>query len=415
VQFRYWGRRIGWGLGLGLVVVLAGCPEPEVQDLPLAEEPLDYYKQLPPGERALVKLTDPSQFPDFSPGFYRRAGLEQAAANSLEYMSKPSSQQFFPYGEITHAQAVASIETFIEVLRHAQTPEELDATIKERFDIYMSRGCDEKGTVLYTGYYRPIFDARLQPDAEFKYPLYKRPDDLELNPATGEYQRKGGGPYLTRGEIESGALAGRGLELCWLRDRFETYIVTVQGSGRLRLADGQYFDIGYHGNNGHEYSSIGQNLVERGLIEPSQLSLQGLIQYFRDHPEQLDQVLPINKRYVFFTPRRGGPYGSLNVPVTPYRTIATDKEVYPRACVAFIQTQIPSHGAGGSISNQPYAGFAMDQDTGGAIRAAGRCDFFLGTGPEVGELAGRTLSEGQLYYIFLKQGGSSDMALADAQ
>ena len=415
MQVRHWVCRIGWGLGFGLALVLGGCQEPEMEDFYFAEEPPDYYRQLGPGERALVKLTDPSQFPDFRPGFHRRAGLEQAAAYSLEYMSKPSSHQFFPYGEITHAQAVASIETFLEVLRQAQTPDEFDAMIKDRFDIYMSRGYDEKGTVLYTGYYRPIFDARLQQDSEFKYPLYKRPDDLELNPVTGEYQRQGGGPYLTRGEIDRGALAGRGLELVWLRDRFETYIVTIQGSGRLRLADGRYFDIGYHGNNGHEYASIGRDLIERGMLDPSQLSLQGLIKYFQDNPHQLDQVLPLNKRYVFFKPRSGGPYGSLNVPVTPYRTIATDKDVYPRACVAFVQTLIPARGAGGVITNQPYAGFAMDQDTGGAIRAAGRCDFFLGTGPEVGELAGRTLSEGQLYYIFVKQGGTSGLASADMQ
>jgi len=414
VRVRDWGHRIGWGIGVGLVIVLAGCEKP-AEEPPVAEEPLDYSKPLPPGERALVKLTDPSQFPDFRPGFYRRAGLEQAAAYSLEYLSKPSSKKFFPYGDITHARAVASVETFIEVLRYAQTPEELDAAIKERFDIYQSRGCDEKGTVLFTGYYRPIFDARLQPDDEFKYPLYKRPDDLELNPATGEYQRKGGGPYFTRGEIMAGALAGRGLELCWLRDPFEAYIVTVQGSGRLRLADGSYFDIGYHGNNGHEYTSIGQRLVDQGLIEPSQLSLQGLIRFFRDHPEQLDRVLPLNKRYVFFTPRTGGPFGSLNVPVTPYRTIATDKEVYPRACVAFLDTQIPTRSADGTIANRPYAGFALDQDTGGAIRAAGRCDFFLGTGPEVGELAGRTLAEGKLYYIFVKQDGTSAVAVAGTQ
>jgi len=390
------------GLGLIIAVTLTGCKQ-ETEDIGMAPEQLDYYKSLPPGERALVKLTDPSQFPDFSEGYMRRTNLEQAAMYSLEYMSKPSSQQFFPYGDITHERAVASIEAFIDVLGSVNSGQELDAVIKERFDIYQSRGCDERGTVLFTGYYRPIFDARLAPDGEFRYPLYKRPSDLELNPVTQEYQRKGGGSYLTRGEIENGALAGQGLELCYLRDRFETYIVTVQGSGRLRLENGQFFDVGYHGNNGYDYTSIGQTLVDRGMIEPKDLSLQGLIRYFQQHPEQLDEILSLNKRYVFFTPRMGGPFGSLNVPVTPFRSIATDKEVYPRACVAFLVTQVPAHTADGGIRNHSYAGFAMDQDTGGAIRAAGRCDFFLGTGPTVGELAGRTFAEGKLYYIFIKE------------
>jgi len=390
------------GLGLIIAAAIAGCSEPQ-EEISFAPEPPDYFKPLPPGERALVKLTDPSQFPDFHEGYIRRTGLEQAALYSLEYMTKPSSRQFFPYGDVTHERAVVSIEAFLDVLQSVGSGEELDAAIKDRFDIYQSRGCDERGTVLFTGYYRPIFDARLQPDAEFRYPLYERPPDLELNPVTQTYQRKGGGPYLTRSEIANGALAGQGLDLCYLRDRFEAYIVTVQGSGRLRLADGRFFDVGYHGNNGYDYTSIGQTLVDRGLISPQELSLQGLIRFFQEHPEKLDEVLALNKRYVFFTPRIGGPFGSLNVPVTPFRSIATDKGVYPRACVGFLQTQVPAQNADGEIRNHSYAGFAMDQDTGGAIRAAGRCDFFLGTGPTVGELAGRTFAEGKLYYIFVKE------------
>lgn len=394
-----------WQLGMALMLAagtLVGCKTDE--EITTAPPQKDYYRELPPGEKALVKLTDPSQWPDFHEGFDRRAGLEQAVMYNLEYLTKPSSRQYWPYLDIDHDRVIASNQAFLEVLQTAGSPEEMDRMIKERFDIYMSRGCDDRGTVLFTGYYRPIFKARLQPDAQFKYPLYRRPGDLERNEATGEYQRKGGGSYYTRAEIEHGALEGRGLELCYLSDPFEAYIVTVQGSGRLELPDGSYLDIGYHGDNGHEYTSIGQSLVDRGLISRDELSLQGLIRFFQQHPEQLDRTLAINDRYVFFTERRGGPFGSLNVPVTPFRSIATDKEVYPRASVAFMNTQVPARMPDGNIRQHSYAGFAMDQDTGGAIRAAGRCDFFLGTGPEVGELAGRTLAEGQLYYIFVKQG-----------
>lgn len=399
---------IAWMCLINLLTAFAGCNDPE-EGFALVPKKKNYNAPLPPGQLALVKLTDPATFPDFSEGYNRRAGLEQAARYSLDYMNRPSSRQFFPYGDVSHERAVASLNAFIEVLRSAQSGEDLDAKLKERFDIYQSRGCDDLGTVLYTGYYRPIFDGRLQPDGEFKYPLYKRPPDLEFNPQTMRCQRKGGGPYLSRAEIEGGALAGQNLELCYLRDRFETYIVTVQGSGRLRLADGSYFDIGYHGDNGRQYSSIGQHMVDQGMIEPEQLSLQGLIRYFKENPDRINQVLATNERYVFFTQRGGGPYGSLNVPVTPFRSIATDKEVYPRASVAYLQTLVPARGEDGQIRNHSYRGFAMDQDTGGAIRAAGRCDFFLGTGPEVGELAGRTFAEGKLYYIFVKDGSSAPM------
>lgn len=373
-----------------ILAVTVGCGGTKEPGIGRAPEP-EYDRPLGPGELALRKIP-PEQYPDFSQAYHQRSGLEQAARYNLEYLSKASSQRFFPYLDITHERAVMSNETFIEVLQTTNSPEDFDRQIKSRFEVYESRGWNDKGDVLFTGYYRPIFDARLQPDNEFRYPLYRKPP--------------GGGQNLTRSQIDKGALAGQGLELCYLRDRFEAYIVTVQGSGKLRLADGSFFEIGYAGDNGLEYQSVGQSLVESGAIQPGELSLQGLIRYFKEHPDQLDRAFAINSRYVYFTPRTGGPYGSLNVPVTPFRTIATDKQVYPRASVAFMQTQLPARGADGQIQNYKYDGFAMDQDTGGAIRAAGRCDVFMGTGPEVGELAGRTFAEGRLYYIFVRPHGS---------
>jgi membrane-bound lytic murein transglycosylase A len=153
-------------------------------------------------------------------------------------------------------------------------------------------------------------------------------------------------------------------------------------------------------------------MVRNNMIAPEELSLQGLIRYFKQNPDKLDWAMAINKRYVFFMPRSGGPFGSLNVPVTPFRSIATDKQVFPRAGVSFLTTQVPARTSEGLIKNHSYDGFACDQDTGGAIRAAGRCDLFMGTGDEVGELAGRTFSEGKLYYIYVKQDGQPSTMLA---
>ncbi|GMU20997.1 MAG: hypothetical protein AMXMBFR13_10930 [Phycisphaerae bacterium] len=400
------------------LLLLTGCPPKDTPPIPVVQEqPRDYGKELPPGMMALEKI-DPSRYPDFSEGYNHRTNLEQAAQYSLEYLSRPSSQRYFPYLDITHERSVASVQAFLEVLRTARSTEEFDAMIKQRFEVYQSRGYQDParpspgwtspdtGIVWFTGYYRPIFDARLQPEGEFRFPLYKKPPDLVQDPATFKYSRSGGGAYYTRSEIENGVLAGKGLEMCYLRDPFEAYIVTVQGSGKLRMADGSFFEIGYAGDNGHEYGSIGKELVKRGDINPEQLSLQGLIRFFRENPDKYQEMIRVNDRYVFFTPRKGGPYGSLNVPVSPFRTIATDKEVYPRAGVAFLTTLLPARAADGTIRNHSYSGFAMDQDTGGAIRAAGRCDVFMGTGPEVGELAGRTQAEGQLYYIYIRPDGA---------
>ncbi|HOB74381.1 MAG TPA: MltA domain-containing protein [Phycisphaerae bacterium] len=401
---------------IAILVLTTGCPKKPT--LPPVEQQPDYSGKLPEGEKALVKI-DPSMYPDFSQGFDHRSNLIEAALYSRQYLEKKSSRQFFPYLDISHQRAIDSIDAFIEVLQTAQSGQELDQMIRERFDVYQSRGYQDynrkdadprwkppdTGIVLFTGYYRPIFNARLKPDAVFKYPLYKKPPDLMQDPVTLAYQ-----PYLTRAQIENGALAGRGLELCYLSDWFETYIVTIQGSAKLRLEDGSMFEIGYAGDNGHKYESVAQAFVQQGRLDANNLSLQSMIQYFRQHPEAREQAININPRYVFFTPRSGGPFGSLNVPVTPLRSIATDKQIFPRAGVCFIKTQLPFRDATGQIRQGNYGGFALDQDTGGAIQAAGRCDVFMGTGDEVGELAGRTFSEGALYYIYVKEGMGSGTA-----
>ena len=138
------------------------------------------------------------------------------------------------------------------------------------------------------------------------------------------------GPYFTRAEIErDGRLTGR--ELAWLKTRWEAYVITVQGSGRLRLPDGRLIDVGYNGTNGLAYVSPGRKMVEDGVITKDQLSFTGLRRYFDAHPEAMDKYLWLNPRTTFFTETTGqGIRGSLNVPVTAFATIATDKDVYPR-------------------------------------------------------------------------------------
>jgi membrane-bound lytic murein transglycosylase A len=132
------------------------------------------------------------------------------------------------------------------------------------------------------------------------------------------------------------------------------------------------------------------------------MSLGAMIDYFSRHPDEVDKYVRRNPRFVFFRQtEESTPHGSLNEPVLPWRTIATDKSVFPRACLAYLVTTLPQMGRDG-IANQPYSGFALDQDTGGAIRAAGRCDIYMGEGDQAGHLAGQTYQEGRLYYLFLK-------------
>jgi membrane-bound lytic murein transglycosylase A len=114
----------------------------------------------------------------------------------------------------------------------------------------------------------------------------------------------------------------------------------------------------------------------------------------------------LNPRFIFFGKQEGDARGSLNEPVTPMRTIATDKSIFPRGCLTFISTTLPRDEAG-NVVLRPYSGFMLDQDTGGAIRAPGRCDVYIGVGDTAGKLAGQTYQEGKLYYLFLKQEASN--------
>ncbi|MFO0973111.1 MAG: MltA domain-containing protein [Phycisphaerae bacterium] len=376
-----------------------GCPPAEPIPIAAPSEEKDYDRPLPPGQLALRKITDPAMIPDFTEAYQnaQNPDLRAAIERSLHYLSKKSTQRYFPYGDVSHDRAVASLRAFLDVLSQARSPQEFNQIIRERFDVYISVGCDNKGTVLYTGYYTPIFDGRMTRTAGFEYPIYKLPrgfqKDVEGNPT--------GGPWKSRQEIESGnALAGQ--ELVWLADRFQTYVVTVQGSGQIRMPDGRIFEIGYAGNNGHEYKSVARELVADGKIEKSKMSLQAMLDYFKAHPDEIDTYCWRNPRYVFFQPAPGGPYGCLNEKVATLCSIATDKEIFPRACLAFLDTALPPQSGG---TSETYKGFACDQDRGAAIRAAGRCDVFMGVGDAAGRRAGFTYNEGKLYYLFLKEGG----------
>jgi membrane-bound lytic murein transglycosylase A len=387
-----------------LTCTLTGCRKPPPPSPAAPPAKLDYARELPPGQVALRKVS-PGEYPDFAAGLLRAGNLDAlraAVGNSLAYLSRPGSRNAYPYLDVTHDRAVATLEAFRELLNDPSLLSDasrLNNAIAQRFDVYKSLGAPAPdnarytGRVLFTGYFTPTYDASLTRTDEFRYPLYRRPADLPAD-ASGEAL-----PYYTRAEIEGrGMLAGD--EIVWLKDRWQAYTVTVQGSARLRLRDGRILELGYAGNNGREYASPAMKMVDDGLIRKQDVSAATLRDYFARNPQLMDKYLWHNPRTVFFAERPGGPYGSLNVPVTPLATIATDKKVYPPALPAFVVIPPGPDARGG-----PWHQFMLDQDTGGAIRAAGRCDLYLGVGDEAERRAGDQLGEGELFYFAVKQVG----------
>ncbi|MCH2100567.1 MAG: MltA domain-containing protein [Planctomycetes bacterium] len=365
----------------------------------------DYTLELAPGQLGLVPLPKGSAWPDFSIGWPIREHMVDAADASLTYLSKPSSKGFFPYGPISHDRMVRSLKRFRKLLETSPSAEVFLNGLRNEFEVWVARGGSNTGDVLFTGYGTPIYQGSRTRSSVHQYPLYKLPGDL-VKADNGDFlgRRTASGnivPYYTHRElVEGNHLVGQ--ELVWLSDAFDAYTAQVQGSAMIDLPDGTRLEVGYAGKNGYDYKSIGQLLIDEGKIRKSELSLARLRRYFRENPNEVSRVLPMNPSFVFFQETPGGPYGCLGQPVTEMRSVATDKDVFPRAGLMFIEVRLPDFAPHGGLVQRPERFFAFDQDRGGAIRSAGRCDIWMGLGEDAMERAGHVLSRGRMYYLFLK-------------
>lgn len=379
-----------------VTVSSAGCRwrRGEKAPPPPPKKSADYNKPLPPGAVALTEVPI-AQLPAVAFDPASRRTMRAAIAHSLSYLATASADKAYarPVAGITKDQVVRGLQRLDELVGTAVDAASLNAAIQAGFRAFMSVGCDQKGTVLFTGYYTPIFAASLTPDATYRYPLYRRPQDLvnATSPDAIAGRRQADGtvqPYPARAELlASGALAGT--ELVWFANPIESYIVEVQGSARLRLPSGEIIEVGYDGTNNHPYHGIMLDLVSEGKIARSDLNLAAMRRYFAAHPEELPQYTARNPRFIFFTRTSGGPFGSLGRPVTTDISVATDKSIFPPGAITI-------------AALADGAALRLDQDTGGGIRAAGRCDLYMGVGEDAEQRAGAQFAEGRLYYLIAR-------------
>jgi membrane-bound lytic murein transglycosylase A len=402
-------RRSGIGalLCLTIAAALAGCsaaPDPAPE----------YARPLPPGGVAL-RLVEPGTGPDLAEAWRNRdSGLLDSLEESLEWYAAPSSRTKFPYEvarpggvrSISHAEAQASVAAFRDLLLRSRDAAEFERMVRNRFEVYESIGWDGSGTVLFTGYFAPEFDASTTRTSAFTSPIHRRPPDLVTAPdGTPLGRRLEDGrivPWASRAELmRSGALDG--LELYYLPDGLDAYLIEVNGSAKLRLPDGTIRHVGYAGKTGRPYVGLGQSLVDEGIVPEDRLNLAAIRRLHREDPALIRRLMDRNENCVFFMDYDGEdwPEGSLGVRVTPRASIATDKKVYPPGAVAVVDTRRAGHDP-----REDFTAFLLDQDTGGAIQAPGRCDIFMGIGPQAEVLAGGQYAEGELYYLFLAPGES---------
>jgi membrane-bound lytic murein transglycosylase A len=347
-----------------------------------------------------------------------RESLVSAIQKNIQYLSRLDPNETFYYGSQTVScrHVKESQEAFLGLLAESLDAEGLNRAIRDNFLVFRATGREGNRQVLFTGYFEPVFEAGLTPDDTFKYPIYNRPDDLitadlslfksdlKGERIVGRLQEQRLLPYFSRYQIdEEKVLKERDLEIAWLKDPVDVAFLQIQGSGRLRLRDGSTIHVGYSASNGLGYRSIGKYLVDKGFLSIEEVSMQAIRKCLKEHPERVKEVLYYNPSYVFFQRLPTGPLGNIRVPLTPGRSLALDTKLFPKGALAFISCKKPAVNRRGEITGwDEFSRFVLNQDTGGAIKGAGRADIFWGSGPYAETAAGHLKHEGELYLLIKK-------------
>jgi len=279
--------------------------------------------------------------------------------------------------------------------------------LQANLDVHALRAAGNRSTGLITGYYEPIYPGSLTRTAQATVPVYGVPNDLVVVQLDTVYPELKG--KRLRGRVEgkvlapyddAGTIAGKTLDapvLAWLTDPMDLQLLQIQGSGRIRLDNGQQVRMAYAEQNGHPYRPIGRWLVEQGALKKEDVTMDAIRAWARANPARVPEMLASNPSYVFFVRNPDspeGPRGSLNVPLTAGYSVAVDRTVVPLGSLLWLSTTRPD----GSALVRPVAA----QDTGGAIAGEIRADLYWGTGDAAGDLAGHMKQQGSLWMLWPK-------------
>ncbi|MGB5218599.1 MAG: MltA domain-containing protein [Smithella sp.] len=342
---------------------------------------------------------------DFSDDLDRES-LESAIERSINFYEKAGLPKVFNInGQTINTQEFKeTLIAFRDILRRADNQADFRKRIAGKFRIYRTTGSNEEGSVLFTGYYEPLLEGSLERTGKFRYPVYRVPPDLIKN--QNQIGRMDGGKfvsYYSRREIDvEGVLQGRDLELAWVSDPLELFSLHIQGSGKVKLENGNILSVGFAQTNGRPFRSVTKFMLEGGRINSSEANyrhdfLKGKID------QEIYNILSHNERYTFFRFLETDPVGSLGEPVTPGRSIATDPDFFPEGALAFIRLNKPVFDDDGKFKAKVnFSRFVLNQDKGAAIKGPGRVDLFCGFGEQAENTAGTLKEKGTLYLLLRK-------------
>lgn len=273
------------------------------------------------------------------------------------------------------------------------------------FETYFEAVQVGDGKAFATGYFEPEIKGSRVRSQNYQIPVYGRPpnlidvdlglfsESLKNKKVRGKVEGTNFVPFEDRGQIDDGALAGKGLEIAWAQDYIDFFVLQIQGSGRLALPDGSVMRIGYASQNGRDYTGIGRVMRERGLLGEGKTNMQGIVEWLRANPEEGMEIMRLNKSVVFFRELTGpGPLGAMGHPVVGRTSVAADRMFVPLGAPVFL-----------NMEHDVADGLWVAQDTGGAIKGSNRFDTFWGAGEEAKRIAGGMSSRGQAL-IFLPKG-----------
>jgi membrane-bound lytic murein transglycosylase A len=337
------------------------------------------------------------------------AGVEQSRSEMVSF-----GKELVPVSRIKQS----LLDFKAQLLRYGLT-REFFQYVSQNYRFYQSAAREE---VLFTGYFEADLRGSLSPSPVYRCPLYRKPEDLyRVDLSSFSFFQKYKGlprtlrgrlsaddrtivPYYTREEIDyRQKLASKGLEIVWIDDPIDVFFLHIQGSGIVTLDNGETLRVNYDESNGHPYFAIGRWLVQQGILTLENVSMQSIRQYLQQHPDKLEEIFITNPSYVFFRVVDEGPMGAIGVPVTAFRSIATDGYLFPKGALCYVETQLPVFADRDKITGwRAYSGFVLNQDTGGAIRGPGRVDLFMGYGKKSKLMAGHMKKSGTFYFLIKK-------------
>jgi membrane-bound lytic murein transglycosylase A len=294
-----------------------------------------------------------------------------------------------------------------------------DAAAKQFFEanfrpVRVSRLGESTG--LLTGYYEPEVDGSLTLTKGFTVPLYRRPPELISKARLGKRVLRAGFPstggaghrvngkfveYHDRAAIEDGVLANRGLEIVWLRDAADAFFIQIQGSARIRLPDGKLVRVNYSAHNGHNFTPIGRNLIETGIVPRDEISMEAIRMFIAEMPDEGRELMRQNRAFTFFRivdnlPPDSEAVGAQGIPLVKDRSIAIDNKLHVYGSLFWIEAKLQLRNA---REGQVFNRLMVAQDTGSAIVGVARADIYFGGGAEAGSIAGRIRNPGAFFML----------------